>query len=117
MSYPEVWHFLIEKEFEAAKRDILREYRESGDDDDAVPALSDEYTFIAEGIAPEDAGFGDYETVRYRVIRHVESGKFYRIDIHYDSWSSFVNYASLGSRGEHYEVEPVEVIEYKAVKK
>ena len=117
MSSPEVWNFLTEKEFDDAKKDILRDYREYGDDNSPIPEFSNEYFFVKEGIAPEDAGFGDYETVRYRVIRHIESGKLYRIDINYDSWSSFVNYASLGSRGEHYEVEPVEVIEYKAIKK
>jgi hypothetical protein len=82
---------------------------------DYDPNAKDDYEFVEEGKEVDSTYRYDPAPMDYVVIRRKSDGKYFKMSVHYESWSS-VEYNETGEYGGIWQVQPVQKIAYERVR-
>lgn len=109
---PHVICFYDDGELESHKdSEEFKEILEEQSDD--YDFNTDGYEFVQEDTEADVNGGWDPVPYRYRIIKRISDGKFFKWRDHYESWDT--EYPGLGEYGDIFEVAPTTMIVYERI--
>ena len=100
-----------DSEFKTIRDAMIYNYGENCEEDIAIEmeewdTNADDYEHVEDGHEIDESyGYYDAQVLSSRIIRRKSDGKFFKMVDHQESWN--MDYISVGSYGDIYEVKPV----------